>query len=196
MNDENASGTAKRQETLEEYKSLREETLHRIEVRYQIINLTLIATGALLTIGAADKGPRSALLVYPILSLFLATGYSYNYVMIVEIGKYIREQIEGLDEAGNQKRGGARTLLNLGWADYLKRPHDRIRKLDYIFMFGLFLVPQAISVLIYIDLVPLSESTWSRSILLVLCAVAFVATVVVLIIAIRFDPERRQKVRD
>ncbi len=194
MTNSDSLETIKRQERLEEYNSLREETLKRVELRYQIINLTLVATGALLTIGAAEKGPRSALIVYPILSLFLAAGYSYNHIMIVEMGKYIRERLEGLDEEGNEiKEDGENQRLNLGWANYLKRRHDRIRLSDFFFTFGLFLIPQAISILIYIKLMPMEDYTWGDKALLTLCALAFLSTIVVLARAIRVDPERRKK---
>lgn len=66
--------------TLTEYKALRDEIVKRIEFRYQIINLILIVAGTFLTVGVQASIPASVLLVYPILALFLISGWAHNGV--------------------------------------------------------------------------------------------------------------------
>lgn len=87
---------------LAEYKELRGEILKRSEMQHQLISITLVAYGALTTVGLKDS--PSALLAYPILALFLSAAWSYNDIQIAQLGIYIRYRIE------NQLIGG-----NLGW---------------------------------------------------------------------------------
>ncbi len=87
---------------LAEYKELRGEILKRSEMQHQLISITLVAFGALITVGLKDS--PSALLAYPMLALFLSAAWSYNDIQIAQLGIYVRYRIE------NQLIGG-----NLGW---------------------------------------------------------------------------------
>jgi hypothetical protein len=86
---------------LAEYKELRAEILKRSEIQHQLVSFALAAMGALMTVGLRDSPP--ALLVYPIVTLGLAIGWTYNDMQIAQLGLYIRHRIE-------------RALVgNLGW---------------------------------------------------------------------------------
>jgi hypothetical protein len=77
---------------LAEYRELRGEILKRSEMQHQLISITLVALGALSTIGLRDS--PSALLAYPMLALFLAAAWTYNDIQIAQLGIYIRYRIE------------------------------------------------------------------------------------------------------
>ena len=77
---------------LAEYGELRGEILKRSEMQHQLISITLVALGALTTIGLRDS--PGALLAYPMLALFLAAAWTYNDIQIAQLGIYIRYRIE------------------------------------------------------------------------------------------------------
>ena len=74
-----------------EYASLRSEILKRIEMRQQIVSVTLTLAGIFLGVGI---GTQSVALVYPPLATFLAFGWAQNDFRIRDLAKYIRERIE------------------------------------------------------------------------------------------------------
>lgn len=83
-----------------EYAALRDEVLKRIDIQHQIISLTLIASGTLVTIGV--QASTTVALAYPILGLFLAAAWSLQSTRVRQIGNYIRENIEGTFLDGDQ----------------------------------------------------------------------------------------------
>jgi hypothetical protein len=91
-----------------EYKTLRDEIVKRIELRQQIVAVTLTLAGVFLSVGLAFD---AVVLIYPILALFLALGWAQNDLRIASTATYIRENIEpsfpGLNfETWNQQRRG------------------------------------------------------------------------------------------
>ena len=118
---------------LEEYKSLREETVKRVELNYQIINLTLIATGALWTVGTASTD--IVLLLHPWLVFFFAANYGSNNYVIVELGVYTREWIEKGKE--------------LCWASYFATRVEAVKRFHNLSIFGIFAGTSALSLVIY-----------------------------------------------
>lgn len=77
---------------LAEYQGLRSEILKRTETQHQLISMALVALGALIAVGL--EASPSALLVYPMLTLFLSAAWSANDVQIAQLGTYIRDEIE------------------------------------------------------------------------------------------------------
>jgi len=77
---------------LAEYREMRAEILKRSEMQHQLISFSLAALGALMTVGLRDS--PAALLIYPIVTLGLATGWAYNDLQIAQLGLYIRYRIE------------------------------------------------------------------------------------------------------
>jgi hypothetical protein len=152
---------------LEEYKSLRDETLKRVEFRYQIFSLTLIIAGSLLTVGTADNGPRTVLLIYPILSFFFSASFVYNSMLLVQIGAYIRDIIEESN------------AVNLGWAKYLKTRYGAIEPFEIISTYGLFLGTQVVALIAFFSYnLPIEGSV---AILLTISLIAVVLTFITLL---------------
>ncbi|NWF82187.1 MAG: hypothetical protein HXY37_19385 [Chloroflexi bacterium] len=75
-----------------EYSSLRAEILKRIEMRQQIVSVTLTLAGIFLGVGLATE---LVALIYPPLAMFLAFGWAQNDFRIRDLARYIRERIEG-----------------------------------------------------------------------------------------------------
>jgi hypothetical protein len=101
-----------------EYNSLRNEILKRIEFRFQIINLTIIAAGTFLTVGVQDNIPASVLFIYPILAFFLAASWSHNGAMILLLEQHIKINIEAKNPDLKWETHGVKPY-SLGWLSTL-----------------------------------------------------------------------------
>ncbi len=76
-----------------EYNTLRAEILKRVELRQQLVSITLTLAGIFMSVGlSADL----VVLVYPPLATLLAFSWAQNDVRISNIAKYIRENLEVL----------------------------------------------------------------------------------------------------
>lgn len=130
-----------------EFNALRAEILQRAQFQQQLINLSIVIAGTLLTVFFQFSGPSWILLTYPLLALFLAVEWSFNNTRIAQIGRYIREEIE-------DKWSGP------GWENYLRSPNARTRLpwlSGVLFAFGTFVgLP-----LLLIFLAVLNRFTWS-----------------------------------
>ena len=76
-----------------EYSAIKSEMLKRIEMRQQLISITLTLAGIFLSFGLTSE---MVTLVYPPLAMFLAFGWSQNDFCIRRMARYIRENLEGL----------------------------------------------------------------------------------------------------
>jgi len=76
-----------------EYSALKNEMLKRIEMRQQLISITLTLAGIFLSFGLTSD---MVTLVYPPLAMFLAFGWSQNDFRIRRMARYIRENLESL----------------------------------------------------------------------------------------------------
>jgi hypothetical protein len=125
-----------------EYEALREEILKHIEVQYQVVGGTLVVAGAFLTIGTQTSLTPDALLVYPILAVFLAAAWADNQIGIIHIGAFIGRVFEqGCDprlrwEAVNSHYYGRK---------------GRVRALHMVAMRGLFVVSQLLAMFLAIE---------------------------------------------
>lgn len=151
---------------LSEYDILQREILKRIEIRYQIINLALIVAGTILTIGLQMKN-SAVLLVYPVLSLFLAAGWAHNGFAMVYIDKYVREKIE-------------KNIPQLQWKSYVHNNSPRstqpLSPLGIVSTEGLFLSTDILTIALALLIFG------STTIELILLTCSLVATVVTFII--------------
>ena len=77
---------------LAQFSALREEILKRTEIQHQLITLAVVASGAFLSVNIG--GLQTVPLAYPVLAMFLAAAWSQNNVRILQIGGYIKENIE------------------------------------------------------------------------------------------------------
>ena len=77
-----------KEQLLAEYNTLRAEIVHRMGIRHQIVSFSVVLLGAIL---AFEVKNEITLLAYPILTLFLASGWAHNDC---RIGEYIKQNIE------------------------------------------------------------------------------------------------------
>ena len=149
-----------------EYTALRAEILQRAVFEHQLIALTLILVGTLLTIGLQPNSPAAILLIYPILVTFIAAEWSFNNMRIFQMGIYIRDELE-------KKWGG------LGWEQFFRSPEGqtRLSKLKITGVFsarGIFVLTQLVT--IGIALMLWSKFTTVEIVLLVFDGISILTT--------------------
>ncbi|HVG00546.1 MAG TPA: hypothetical protein VND68_11960 [Chloroflexia bacterium] len=88
-----------------EYKALRDEIIKRIEFIYQTVTIILIVAGTFLSVGTQPTIPSVVLLIYPVLAFLILVNWAYQIDLILQTGRYIRENIE-------------RVIPGLGWETY------------------------------------------------------------------------------
>src|SRR6266516_570118 len=76
-----------------EYNTLREEILKRIEIRYQLLTITVTAFGAILSFGSQLKN-AILIFLYPLLALCSMIIWLSNKYDIEQISAYIKKGIE------------------------------------------------------------------------------------------------------
>ena len=76
-----------------EYKALRDEILHYSNLRARLVELTVVVTGTLLTIGF-ERGEALILLIQPLLILLLAIKWADNSKALLRLADYIRNVLE------------------------------------------------------------------------------------------------------
>jgi hypothetical protein len=167
---------------LTEYKELRAEILKRSEIQHQLISFALVALAALMTVGLRDS--PSALLIYPIVTLGLALGWTCNDLQIAQLGLYIRHRIES-------KLGGA-----LGWehAIALQVPSKAIGHLAKLASRGIFWTSAVLALLLYLSKRPVPWPTMIQELVIedVLLAVSILATVYMFAVMRNRDEEVRK----
>lgn len=104
-----------------EYTALRIEIVKRMELNHQVISLAIIALGTLLAAGIQAKN-AAVILIYPIVTVFLAGVWAYNERRSERIRAYILDRIEA--RVGQENMGWehalaaariARTRHAFGW---------------------------------------------------------------------------------
>ena len=96
-----------------EYNSLRAEILKRIELRQQIISITLTLAGIFLSFGLSTD---TVALIYPPLAAFLSIAWAQNDFRIRDLATYIRENLETAP-------------IGLGYETYVQRVRSNNKKL-------------------------------------------------------------------
>ena len=79
---------------IEEYRSLRSEIEKRIDIRQQILALTLLVAGTFLTVGVQPAVPGVVLLFYPVIAMFLGATWEHNDLRVGQINYYLRTELE------------------------------------------------------------------------------------------------------
>src|SRR6266567_1010077 len=79
---------------VEQYVSLRNEIEKRIEIRQQILALTLLVAGTFLTVGVQPSVSPVVLLFYPIIAMFLGAIWEHNDLRVGQLNFYIRTEVE------------------------------------------------------------------------------------------------------
>lgn len=85
--------TPSEQTLLEEYRMLRTDLHQRINFRFQVFNLLLVALGAVWSVGL-DKGNAHILLIYPVLALFLILNWIHQGMIMIKLSRYLMEELE------------------------------------------------------------------------------------------------------
>jgi hypothetical protein len=126
------------QQFLAEYQSLRTELIKRLEIQHQIVLFSTAIAVVLITLGMLlSEIGISAILLYPILALFLATVWVHNDVRLFDIRSYIKARLE-------KKR-----LAGLEWENHLfiKRKGSFLR-LTELSAFCIFVLVSILALLI------------------------------------------------
>ncbi len=74
---------------LAEYNKLKDEVLHRIGIRFQLLGLAVVAPGTIIAFGLQYRN-APLMLIYPILSMFLTGVYASNNSQIRQIREYLK----------------------------------------------------------------------------------------------------------
>jgi hypothetical protein len=119
-----------------QYTALRDEMAKRFEIRSQLVALTLLVAGTFLTIGVQPTVPESAILVYPILAMFLAASWAQSDLRTAQIAQFIRDHIEPCIGT---------PLRELGWENYRRTTYSRSRRLTFSTQ-GVFVSTQALAI--------------------------------------------------
>ena len=118
-----------------EYASLRQEMLRRIDSRQQTISLTLTLAGAFLGFGWGAG--NVVILLYPLIALLLAVGWSQNEVFIKQLSAYLHDQVES-------------KVTGLGWESYIRQHGSEIRfwgwPVEVLAIGGIFVLSQIMAV--------------------------------------------------
>jgi hypothetical protein len=77
-----------------EYGVLRGELIKRVEFRQRLIEITLIAAGAILALKPLGSAYGRVLLGYPVLVMFLAAGWLHQDLRVRRLATYVRTCIE------------------------------------------------------------------------------------------------------
>jgi hypothetical protein len=148
----NAPTDAERHGMEMEYNILKNEMLRRIEMRQQIVAVTLTLAGALLSVGLSTTAPVA--LIYPLLSMFLGLGWAQNDFRIRQSARYIRENLEGGKIPG------------LNYETHVQKQRE-VRKDDWgswrfivLSHGGIFLLTQLMAIGISMSKFPLSPLEW------------------------------------
>src|SRR5947209_14135680 len=79
---------------IQQYTALRSEIEKRIDIRQQILALTLLVAGTFLTVGVQPVVPEVVLLFYPVIAMFLGAIWEHNDLRVGQINFYIRTEVE------------------------------------------------------------------------------------------------------
>ena len=98
---------------VEEYRFLRNEILKRIEFRSKNINFILAGAAGFIGLGLKQNSVP-VLLIYPILSFFLALSWIHNGIILTRIGSYIRQCLETEKETEQQNKKETKQSIDFG----------------------------------------------------------------------------------
>jgi hypothetical protein len=166
------------QAQLEEYKMLRDDMQQRIRFRFQLFSLLLAALGFILPFGIEKQNP-AVLLVYPVISFFLALSWVHQGAIMRKIGRYLRDELEP-------------KVAGLEWEAYVNRDSKRFSQFSIIGFFassGFILFSQALTLALAFLGMPPVES-WNN-LMILMTAVACLATLLTLFYLIVYSRMKR-----
>ncbi len=107
---------------LKEYEKLKDEQTQRIGFRDNILYVTLVSIGGVISFGMGAAANHFALLLLPLISIILGWTYLMNDEKISSIGKYIRENLN--HAIHNQIEGGT----TFGWEFMHRTDKNRVSR--------------------------------------------------------------------
>ncbi|MFI7388428.1 hypothetical protein [Streptomyces sp. NPDC049813] len=161
-----------------EYTKLREEIIKLTDLQYQLVSLTVIAFGTVLSIGFQTQ-QAPIVLVHPLVSLILGLTWLHHTFRIHRIAAYIRTEVE-------QKVG----LRTLGWEHFVQRTPLRPGRASYWSLRAVF---PASSVLALASAGTLATAEPETLVLFILSGLATVVTAVVFFAWQEPAPEARRR---
>jgi len=159
-----------------EYRAMRDEIVTRMNMRQQLIAVTLTLGGAFMAVGISR--PAIAL-VYPPLAAFLCLAWAQNDYRVRDIARYIRQHVEP-------------SLPGVRWESYMNKHRTDKRlsswRLVVLSHGGVFIFTQAIALFVGVvgvvaNLSAQSDST--RVIAATLAGLDLIAVVIVIMIVFR-----------
>lgn len=105
---------------VEQYHSLREEIIQRVQARQQMWYVLLLVAGTFLTIGVQPGIASWTILLYPLIAFFFAVNWSHNDTRIDQITWYIHHEVE-------------EPLQFTGWETYRSQKFHRKWRREQIF---------------------------------------------------------------
>jgi hypothetical protein len=75
---------------LEAYRALRAEIVKRLDIRYQLLTFTMIASGTFATVAVKGIVSPTLILLQPIFATLLAAAWAHSDLRIEEIGQYLK----------------------------------------------------------------------------------------------------------
>lgn len=119
-----------------QYSAMRAEMRKRLEIRSQLMALTLVVAGTFLSVGVQTNVPESVLLVYPLIAMFLAASWKQNDTRTGQMVRFIRDNIETHIGPSPDE---------LGW-EHFRRANYRISRLSPFSVSGVFVVTQMLAI--------------------------------------------------
>jgi len=102
---------------VEQYHSLREEIIQRVQARQQMWYVLLLVAGTFLTIGVQPGIAAWTILLYPLIALFFSVNWAHNDTRIDQITWYIHHEVE-------------KPLQFIGWETYRTQKFRRKRGIE------------------------------------------------------------------
>jgi hypothetical protein len=133
-----------------QYTALREEILKHQDTQFQVLGLTLFIAGTLLSIGVQQNVSVRVLLIYPLLTPFLASVWASGHTATLRIGTYISEVYE-------------KNLSIVGWETLTRKTNKQSKRISFhrTSTRGLFLVTQIVAIALAFSRFPLDYFDYS-----------------------------------
>lgn len=157
------------QALLEEYKTLRNDIQQRIQFRFQISGLLLIAMSVLFPLGLQGEAPSSMpLFIYPVIAMFLSLSWVHQGVIMIKLARYIRNDIEP-------------KLPGLAWEQTINRESKRFSGFSLLGTFatsGMIVISQILAIALGWAIQVQIKNPESDSLVGMLKIIAFTATII------------------
>lgn len=143
-----------------EFNVTRDEILKRVELQHQLLSLSLIILGTILTFGIQTKS-ASIILLYPFIALFLTIAWTSSSTRIREMQLYIKTHIE--EKLGEHI---------IGWEHFRMTIHRPFGSLTTLSAMGIFIGTELLAGIVAVSVATFSMIEKSQFVLVGLCIIA------------------------